>query len=60
MLFCVTSPLQALADQGLGPYCDAQFVQATRREMQEAMELTSDQFERAAHALLTRSQTPPR
>ncbi|XP_043233956.1 voltage-dependent calcium channel type D subunit alpha-1-like, partial [Amphibalanus amphitrite] len=51
---------QALADQGLGAYCDAQFVQTTRREMQEAMELTSDQFERAAHALLTRSQTPPR
>ena len=52
--------MQALADQGLGPYCDAQFVQTTRREMQEAMDLTSDQFERAAHALLSRSQTPPR
>ncbi|XP_037087446.1 LOW QUALITY PROTEIN: voltage-dependent calcium channel type D subunit alpha-1-like [Pollicipes pollicipes] len=49
---------QTLAGHGLDRFCDAELVRVARREMQETLQLTSDQFDRAAHALLTRSPSP--
>lgn len=45
--------LQVLRDQGLGKYCDPEFVKAASREMQEAMDMTPEEFDAAAHQLLT-------
>ena len=45
--------LQVLRDQGLGKYCDPEFVRAASREMQEAMDMTPEEFDAAAHQLLT-------
>ena len=42
-----------LRDQGLGKYCDPEFVAAASREMQEAMDMTPEEFDAAAHQLLT-------
>lgn len=41
-----------LAEQGLGKYCDADFVRYTSREMQEALDMTQEEMDRAAHQLL--------
>ena len=41
-----------LRDQGLGKYCDPEFVRAASREMQEAMDMTPEEFDAAAHSLL--------
>ncbi|XP_037069843.1 muscle calcium channel subunit alpha-1-like isoform X3 [Pollicipes pollicipes] len=50
---------RVLADQGLGAYCDdPQFVRTASRELQEAMDMTPEQLDRAAHALLTRTPSP--
>ncbi len=46
------SILQVLRDQGLGKYCDPEFVRAASREMQEAMDMTPEEFDAAAHQLL--------
>ncbi len=43
---------QVLRDQGLGKYCDPDFVRAASREMQEAMDMTAEEFDAAAHRLL--------
>ncbi|KAJ2939412.1 hypothetical protein O0L34_g10841 [Tuta absoluta] len=43
---------RVLAEQGLGAYCDAEFVRNTSREMQEALEMTQEQMDRAAHQLM--------
>lgn len=43
---------QVLAEQGLGKYCDADFVRYTSREMQEALDMTSEEMDLAAHELL--------
>ena len=43
---------QVLRDQGLGKYCDPEFVRAASREMQEAMDMTPEEFDAAAHQLL--------
>jgi hypothetical protein len=45
-------PFQVLRDQGLGKYCDPEFVRAASREMQEAMDMTPEEFDAAAHQLL--------
>jgi len=45
--------LKVLRDQGLGKYCDPEFVRAASREMQEAMDMTAEEFDAAAHQLLT-------
>ena len=45
--------LKVLRDQGLGKYCDPEFVRAASREMQEAMDMTPEEFDMAAHQLLT-------
>lgn len=39
-------------EQGLGKYVDADFIRTTSREMQEAMDMTAEEMDRAAHALL--------
>ncbi|OQR67122.1 voltage-dependent calcium channel type D subunit alpha-1-like [Tropilaelaps mercedesae] len=38
--------------QGLGKYCDPDFVRATQRELAEAFNLTQEQMDRAAHEIL--------
>ncbi|XP_049881601.1 muscle calcium channel subunit alpha-1-like isoform X3 [Pectinophora gossypiella] len=43
---------RVLAEQGLGAYCDPEFVRNTSREMQEALEMTQEQMDRAAHQLM--------
>lgn len=41
-----------LVEQGLGKYCDPDFVRYTSKEMQEALEMTQEEMDRAAHHLL--------
>ena len=43
---------QVLVEQGLGKYCDPDFVRYTSREMQEALDMTREEMDRAAHQLL--------
>ncbi|CAL1688812.1 unnamed protein product [Lasius platythorax] len=43
---------QVLVEQGLGKYCDTDFVRYTSREMQEALDMTREEMDRAAHQLL--------
>jgi voltage-dependent calcium channel L type alpha-1D len=45
-----------LAQQGLGKYCDEDFVRYTSREMQEALEMTQEEMDLAAHQLLQQDQ----
>lgn len=47
---------QVLAQQGLGKFCDPEFVRNTSREMQEALNMTQDEMDRAAHALLAQER----
>lgn len=47
---------RVLRDQGLGKYCDPEFVRAASREMQEAMDMTPEEFDEAAHRLLQAEQ----
>ncbi|XP_049844102.1 muscle calcium channel subunit alpha-1-like isoform X6 [Schistocerca gregaria] len=43
---------RVLVEQGLGKYCDPDFVRYTSREMQEALNMTQEEMDRAAHRLL--------
>ncbi|XP_026471734.1 muscle calcium channel subunit alpha-1 [Ctenocephalides felis] len=43
---------RVLAEQGLGKYCDPDFVRYTSREMQEALDMTREEMDLAAHQLL--------
>ncbi|KAM0735591.1 Voltage-dependent calcium channel type D subunit alpha-1 [Formica fusca] len=43
---------RVLVEQGLGKYCDTDFVRYTSREMQEALDMTREEMDRAAHQLL--------
>ncbi|XP_039761226.1 muscle calcium channel subunit alpha-1-like isoform X8 [Pararge aegeria] len=43
---------RVLAEQGLAEYCDPEFVRNTSREMQEALDMTQEQMDRAAHQLM--------
>nr|CAD7392413.1 unnamed protein product [Timema cristinae] len=45
---------RVLVEQGLGKYCDPDFVRYTSREMQEALDMTQEEMDRAAHRLLVR------
>ncbi|XP_011305277.1 muscle calcium channel subunit alpha-1 isoform X6 [Fopius arisanus] len=47
---------RVLAEQGLGKYCDPDFVRYTSREMQEALDMTREEMDRAAHQLLLRER----
>ncbi|XP_037925281.1 muscle calcium channel subunit alpha-1 isoform X7 [Hermetia illucens] len=50
---------RVLAEQGLGKYCDPDFVRYTSREMQEALNMTSEEMDMAAHQLLQQECTKP-
>jgi voltage-dependent calcium channel L type alpha-1D len=39
-------------EQGLGKYCDPDFVRYTSKEMQEALDMTQEEMDLAAHQLL--------
>ncbi|XP_011700816.1 PREDICTED: voltage-dependent calcium channel type D subunit alpha-1-like [Wasmannia auropunctata] len=41
-----------LLEQGLGKFCDPDFVRYTSREMQEALDITREEMDQAAHQLL--------
>ena len=41
-----------LAEQGLAKYCDENFVRYTSKELQEALNMTKEEIDRAAHRLL--------
>ncbi|KAL3189818.1 hypothetical protein MRX96_020843 [Rhipicephalus microplus] len=43
---------RVLHEQGLGKYCDADFVRATQLELAEAFNLTQEEMDRAAHEIL--------
>lgn len=43
---------QVLVEQGLGKFCDPEFVRYTSREMQEALDMTQEEMDRAAHRIL--------
>lgn len=43
---------QVLLEQGLGKYADPEFVRNTSREMREALDMTREEMDRAAHQLL--------
>lgn len=43
---------RVLAEQGLGKYCDPDFVRYTSKEMQEALDMTQEEMDRAAHHLM--------
>lgn len=43
---------QVLVEQGLGKFVDPDFVRYTSREMQEALDMTQEEMDRAAHRLL--------
>lgn len=43
---------KVLVEQGLGKFCDPDFVRYTSREMQEALNMTSEEMDAAAHQLL--------
>ena len=41
-----------LVEQGLGKYCDPEFVRYTSKEMREALDMTQEEMDLAAHHLL--------
>uniref|UniRef100_A0A1B6BZP2 Voltage-dependent L-type calcium channel subunit alpha n=1 Tax=Clastoptera arizonana TaxID=38151 RepID=A0A1B6BZP2_9HEMI len=43
---------RVLVEQGLGKFCDPEFVRYTSKEMQEALDMTQEEMDRAAHRLL--------
>ncbi|XP_037295286.1 muscle calcium channel subunit alpha-1 isoform X2 [Manduca sexta] len=47
---------RVLTEQGLGDYCDPEFVRNTSREMQEALDMTQEQMDRAAHQLMVQER----
>ncbi|CAH2060509.1 unnamed protein product, partial [Iphiclides podalirius] len=55
--YCVENPAESLiarvlAEQGLGKYCDKDFIQSTSREMQEALDLTQEEMDTAANQII--------
>ncbi|XP_046439979.1 muscle calcium channel subunit alpha-1-like [Daphnia pulex] len=47
---------KVLVEQGLGKFIDDDFIRTTSREMQEAMDMTQEEMDRAAHHLLMLTQ----
>lgn len=45
-----------LVEQGLGKYCDPDFIRYTSREMQEALNMTTEEMDMAAHQLMNQSR----
>ncbi|CAG9569858.1 unnamed protein product [Danaus chrysippus] len=67
--YCVENPAEnlitrVLTEQGLGKYCDREFVSSTAREMQDALDLTQEEMDAAANQIIlqernmNRSQRP--
>ncbi|XP_045780149.1 muscle calcium channel subunit alpha-1-like isoform X5 [Maniola jurtina] len=55
--YCVENPAEnlitrVLTEQGLGKYCDREFVASTAREMQEALDLTQEEMDTAANQII--------
>ncbi|KAG1664655.1 Muscle calcium channel subunit alpha-1 [Nymphon striatum] len=50
---------RVLQKQGLGKYCDSGFLKAAHREMAEAMDLTDEEMDRAAHNILNYHSSDP-
>lgn len=48
---------KVLVKQGLGKFCDPDFVRYTSREMQEALNMTSEEMDAAAHQLLLQERS---
>lgn len=44
-----------MTEQGLGKYCDPDFVRTASKEMFDALEMSSDEIERAAHNIISTS-----
>lgn len=47
---------QVLVEQGLGKYCDPDFVRFTSNEMQEALDMTKEEMDLTAHQILQQEQ----
>lgn len=45
-----------LVEQGLGKFCDPDFIRYTSREMQEALNMTSEEMDLAAHQLMLQNR----
>ncbi|XP_075987457.1 muscle calcium channel subunit alpha-1-like isoform X2 [Anticarsia gemmatalis] len=55
--YCIENPAEnlitrVLTEQGLGKYCDKDFIQSTSREMQEALDLTPEEMDTAANQII--------
>ncbi|XP_052745242.1 voltage-dependent calcium channel type D subunit alpha-1-like isoform X1 [Bicyclus anynana] len=55
--YCVENPAEnlitrVLTAQGLGKYCDREFVASTAREMQDALDLTQEEMDTAANQII--------
>ncbi|CAH0731480.1 unnamed protein product, partial [Brenthis ino] len=55
--YCVEHPAESLitrvlTEQGLGKYCDREFVRSTAREMQDALDLTQEEMDTAANQII--------
>ncbi|KAF9414172.1 hypothetical protein HW555_007837 [Spodoptera exigua] len=55
--YCIENPAEnlitrVLTEQGLGKYCDKDFIQSTSREMQEALDLTQEEMDTAANQII--------
>ncbi|KAJ0171038.1 hypothetical protein K1T71_013237 [Dendrolimus kikuchii] len=55
--YCVENPAEklitrVLTEQGLGKYCDKDFILSTSREMQEALDLTQEEMDTAANQII--------
>ncbi|CAB3241437.1 unnamed protein product [Arctia plantaginis] len=55
--YCIENPaenliIRVLMEQGLGKYCDKDFIQSTSREMQEALDLTQEEMDTAANQII--------
>ncbi|XP_022247944.1 muscle calcium channel subunit alpha-1-like isoform X2 [Limulus polyphemus] len=47
---------RVLHEQGLGKYCDPEFVRTTQREIAEAIDMTQEEMDRAAHQILLQAE----
>ncbi|XP_021201888.1 muscle calcium channel subunit alpha-1 isoform X2 [Bombyx mori] len=55
--YCVENPaekliIRVLTEQGLGKYCDKDFIETTLREMREALDLTPNEMDTAANQII--------
>ncbi|CAG5037441.1 unnamed protein product [Parnassius apollo] len=63
--YCVENPAESLiarvlTEEGLGKYCDKDFIQSTSREMQEALDLTQEEMDTAANQIILQERNMSR